>query len=56
MMMTTTMPVERDLCSRISSFDCLSLLSSAALLARPILEYWIAVAVAVAGVCGNAFI
>lgn len=55
-MTTTTTPIERDFCSRISNFDCLSLLSSAALLARPIPEYWIAVAVAVAGVCGNAFI
>jgi hypothetical protein len=54
MMMTTVMPIERDCCSRISNFDCLSLLSSAALLARSIPEYWITVAVA--GICGNAFI
>lgn len=51
--MTTMIPIERD-CSQISNFECSSLVSSAALLARPIPEYWITVVVA--GFCGHAFI
>lgn len=51
-MMMMMMPVERDYCSQISYFACLSLLPSVALLAHPIPKHCIAVA----GVCGIAFI